>query len=139
MVDMGLFSRHTSVSGDFRDRDYVLTGCPLVAKDNQIVLVDITLRLAVRQPTDESDLALGYDAADERAMHAVCVTVLRLMAEAMPSGDLMVGRARVTEAIERGFSLAPVGAGLDARVLSVEVRPYDPTLVTLAHEFRLAS
>ena len=136
---MGLFSRHTSVPGDLRDRDYVLTGCPLVAQDNQVVLVDVTVRLAVGQPTDERDLVLGYDPADERAMHAVCVTVLRLMAEAVPSEDLLVGRARVTEAVERGFSFAPVGTGLDARVLSVEVRPYDPTLMTLAHEFRVAS
>ena len=139
MVDMGLFSRHTSVPGDLRDRDYVLTGCPLVTQDNQVVLVDVTVRLAVSQPTDERDLVVGYDPADESAMHAVCVTMLRLMAEAVPSEDLLVGRARVTEAVERGFSFAPVGAGLDARVLSVEVRPYDPTLMTLAHEFRVAS
>ena len=136
---MGLFSRHTSVPGDLRDRDYVLTGCPLVAQDNQVVLVDVTVRLAVGQPTDERDLVLGYDPADESAMHAVCVTVLRLMAEAVPSEDLLVGRARVTEAVERGFSFAPVGTGLDARVLSVEVRPYDPTLMTLAHEFRVVT
>jgi hypothetical protein len=140
MVGMGLFSRHTSGPGDLRDRDHVLTGCPLVAQDNQVVLVDVTVRLsAVGQPTDERDLVLGYDPADERAMHAVCVTVLRMMAEAVPSEDLLVGRARVTEAVERGFSLAPVGTGLDARVLSAEVRPYDQTLMTLAHEFRVAS
>jgi hypothetical protein len=68
------------VPGDRRDRDYVLTGCPLVAQDHQVVLVDVTVRLAVAQPTDERDLVLGYDPAEEGAMHAVCVTVLRLMA-----------------------------------------------------------
>jgi hypothetical protein len=139
MVDMGLFSRRSSVHGDLRDRDYVLTGCPLIAQDDQVVLVDVTVRLAVRQPTDEADVALGYDPADESAMHAVCVTVLRLIAEETPSEDLLVGRARVAEDVERGFSFAPVGAGLDARVLSLELRPYDPNLMTLAHEFRVVT
>ena len=140
MVGMGLFSRHTSVPGDLRDRDYVLTGCPLVAQDNQVVLVDVTVRLAVGQPTDERDLVLGYDPADESAMHAVCVTVLRLMAEAVPSEDLLVGRARVTEAVERGFSFAPFHSDVDARVLSVEVRRcIDPSVLTLTHEFRVVT
>ena len=114
------------MSGDLRDRDYVLTGCPLVAQDDQVVLVDVTMRLAVREATDSQDLVLGYNPADKTAMHAVCVMVLRLMAGGVPSGELLTGRARVAEALERGFSFAPVGAGLDARVLSVEVRPYDP-------------
>ena len=139
MALMGLFSRQTSVPGDRRDRDYVLTGCPLIAQDNYIVLVDITVRLAVRQPTDEKPLVNGYDPADEPAMHAVFVTVLRLMAEALPSEDLLVGRARVIDAVERGFSFAPVGTDLDARVLNVEVHPYDPTLGTLDHEFRVVT
>ena len=90
---MGLFSRHSSVP-DLRDRDYVLTGCPLVAQDDQVVLVDVTVRLAVRQPTDDKDLVLGYNPAEESAMHAVCVVVLRLMADGVPSDELLVGRAR---------------------------------------------
>jgi hypothetical protein len=136
---MGLFSRHAFDSVDLRDRDYVLTGCPLIARDNGIVLVDLTVRLAVRLPTDERDLVLGYDPEDERAVHAVCVTVLRLMAEAVPSEDLLVGRARVVEAVERGLSLGPFGSRVDARVLSVEVRPHNPTLVTMDHEFRIVA
>jgi hypothetical protein len=138
-VDMGLFSRHTSEAVDLRDRDYVLTGCPLIAQDNWIVLVDLTVRLAVRQPTDEKDLVLGYDPTDENAVHAVCVTVLRLLAEDLPSDDLLVGRARVAEAAERGLSFGPFGSRFDARVLSVEVRPHDPTLMTTAHEFRVVA
>ena len=124
---MGLFARHTFRPEDLRDRDYVLTGCPLVAQDDQVVLVDATVRLAVRQATDDEDLALGYNPAEETAVHAVCVVVLRLMADGVPSDELLVGRARVTEALEQGLAFAPVGAGVDARVLSVEVRPYSPT------------
>ncbi|WP_155992883.1 hypothetical protein [Nocardioides sp. URHA0020] len=139
LLDMGLFSRHASVSRDLRDRDYVLTGCPLVAHDDRVVLVDVTVRLTVRHPTDERDVPLGYDPADERAMHAVCVTVLRLMAEEVSSEDLMVGRAGVAEAVERALSFAPVGAGLDARVTSVDVRPYDEHLLAQAHEFRIVT
>ena len=141
MVGMGLFSRHPSMSVDLRDRDYVLTACPLIAQDNVVVHVELTVRLAVRQPTDESDLVLGYNPGDEPAIHAVCVTVLRLLAEDVPSDELLVERARVTEAVERGLGFAPVGSGVDARVRSVEVRPYDPTPIseTLAHEFRVVT
>lgn len=136
---MGLFSRHSFGPDDLRDRDYVLTGCPLVAQDDQVVLVDATVRLAVRRPAHDRDLVLGYDPAEEIAVHAVCVLVLRLMAADVPSDELLGGRARVTEALEQGLSFAPVGAGVDARVLSVEVRPHDPDLVNLRHEFRVVS
>ena len=122
-----------------RDRDYVLTGCPLVAQDDQVVLVDVTVRLAVRQATDDSDLVSGYDAAEESAMHAVCVVVLRLMAAGMPFDELLAGRVRVAEALEQGFAFAPVGTGVEARVLSMEVRPYDPDLARLSHEFRVVT
>ena len=134
---MGLFSRNAVGSVDIRDRDYVLTGCPLVAQDDQVVLVDVTVRLAVREATDDEDLVLGYNPAEETAMHAVCVVVLRLMAGRVPSDELLVGRARVAEALEQGFAFAPVGTGVEARVLSVEVRPYDPTLAIYRHEFRI--
>jgi hypothetical protein len=134
---MGLFSRHSFGPDDLRDRDYVLTGCPLVAQDDKVVLVDATVRLAVRQPTDDKDLVLGYNPAEEIATHAVCVVVLRLMAAAVPSDELLVGRARVTEALEQGLAFAPVGTGVEARVLSVEVRPYDADLASYRHEFRV--
>jgi hypothetical protein len=137
---MGLFSRHPTVPADLRDRDYVLTGCPLIARDDMFVDVEVTVRLAVRRPKDERDLPLGYVPADEPAMHAVCVTVLRLLAEEVPSEDLLVGRARVTEAVERGFSFAPFHSDVDARVLSVEVRRcMDPSVLTLTHEFRVVT
>ena len=40
---MGLFTR-SSGAADTRDRDYVLTGCPVVARDEMLVLVDLTVR-----------------------------------------------------------------------------------------------
>lgn len=45
----------------------------------------------------------------------------------------------MTEAVEKGLAYAPFGSDVDARVLSVEVRRYDPTLMTqtLSHEFRV--
>ena len=104
-----------------------------------MVIVDATVRLAVRQPTDDEDLVLGYNPAEEIATDAVCVVVLRLMARDVPSEELLVGRARVAEALEQGLAFAPVGAGVEARVLSVEVRPYTHDLVTLRHEFRVVS
>lgn len=134
---MGLFSRDASVPGDMRDRDYVLTGCPLVAQDDRVVLVDVTVRLAVREATDDQDVAFGFDPTEQTAMHAVFVLALRLMARGVPSDELLTGRAHVTEALEQGFAFAPVGTRVEARVLSVEVRPYAPALVSLRHEFRV--
>ncbi len=136
---MGLFTRNASGPADTRDRDYVLTGCPLVAQDDQVVLVDVTVRLAGREAKDDKDLVLGYNPAEETAMHAICVLVLRLMAGGAPSDELLVGRARVTEALEQGFAFAPVGTGVEAHVLSVEVRPYAPELATYSHEFRVVN
>jgi len=133
---MGLFSRHASGSSDLRDRDYALTGCPLVTQDDRVVVVDVTVRLTVREARNDSDLVLGFDPDEETAMHAVCVLVLRLMAQDVSSDELLVGRALVTAAVEQGLALAPVGAGIDARVLDVEVRPHAPHLVSLRHEFR---
>jgi hypothetical protein len=137
MDAMGLFSRYASGPTDLRDRDYVLTGCPLVAQDDQVVLVDVTVRLAVREATDGQALVLGYDPAEEIAMHAVFVVVLRLMAGGAPSDELLIGRARVAEALEQGFAFAPVGTGVEARVRSVEVRPYAAALASYSHEFRV--
>jgi len=121
----------------FRDRDYPLTDCPLVAQDDQVVLVDVTVRLAVREAADDTDLVLGYNPAEETAVHAICVLVLRQLAHEVPPGQLLTGRARVAEALEQGFAFAPVGAGVEARVLSVEVRPYARTPMTNSHEFRI--
>ena len=70
-------------------------------------------------------------------MHAVFVVVLRLLAYSVPSDELLVGRALVTDALEQGLAFAPVGAGLKARVLSVELRGYTADLATLEHEFRI--
>ncbi|WP_210504048.1 SPFH domain-containing protein [Nocardioides xinjiangensis] len=135
---MGLFARRSSEPEDLRDRDYVLTGCPLVTQDSRVVLVDATVRLSVRRPAEDRDLVLGYDSAEEAAIHAVCVVVLRLMAAGVPSDELLVGRSRVAEALEQGLALAPVAVGLEARVLSVEVRSREPGLVGFRHEFRIA-
>ncbi|WP_224277493.1 hypothetical protein [Nocardioides lacusdianchii] len=135
---MGLFTRQPS-GVDLRDRDYVLTGCPVVAQDDLLVLVDLTVRLAVRPPRDDESYALGYDSADERAIHAVCVLVLRQLGIAAPSDELLVGRGRIVEAVEQGLTYAPVGAGVKGRVAHVEVRPYDAAGATFDHEFRVVS
>jgi regulator of protease activity HflC (stomatin/prohibitin superfamily) len=135
---MGLFSRLVD-RADLRHRDYVLTGCPVVAQDGVVVLVDVTVRLTVRPPRDDGDPVLGYDPAYEPAVHAVAVLVLRQLGAAMPSDELLVGRARVVQAVEEGLALAPVGAGVDARVVSTEVRPHDRHSAPLSHEFRLAA
>ena len=82
----------------------MLISCPLVAQDDKVVLVDATVRLAVRQATDDKDLVLGYNPAEEIAVHAVSIVVLRLMADGVPSDELLVGRARVTEALEQGLA-----------------------------------
>ena len=136
---MGLFSRHSS-GPDLRDRDYVLTGSPLIAQDDQLVIVDATVRLAVRQPTDDEDLVLGYNPAEEIATHAVCVVVLRLMARRRAV------RRTPGRACARGRGSAAEGSRLNCcrrvevpRGFSVEVRPYTHDLVTLRHEFRVVS
>lgn len=132
---MGLFSPQAPAR-DMRDRDYLLTDCPVVAQDDMVILIDVTVRLAVRGARHDDDFVWGYDPAEEPTMHAVCVLVLRLLGRSVPSDELLVGRARVVEAVEQGFSFAPVGSGVEARVLSVEVRPYDPTALSARHEFR---
>jgi hypothetical protein len=133
---MGLFSprapRLRAGSGDRRDRDYVLTACPLVAEDDFVVLVDLTVRLTVR-PEEPWD----HDPADEGAIHAVVVLMLRLLAEEMPAEELLVGRARIVEAVGKALSFAPVPVGVDGRVTAVEVRRYDGSAVVLQHEIRV--
>jgi len=134
---MGLFSRSTR-DVDLRDRDYVLTGCPVVAHDDVVVLVDLTVRLAVRPARDDESEPLGYDPADERSFHAVCVLVLRQLGAEVASDELLVGRARIVGAVEQALAFAPVGAGVSARVVDVEVRPYDAAGAFFDHEFRIA-
>jgi hypothetical protein len=135
---MTLFNRRAARDRDLRDRYYVLTGCPLVAQDDMVVLVDVVIRLHVREARDDTELALGYDPTEETALHAVFVLVLRLLAESVPFDELLVGRARLVEALEQGFAYAPVGTGLDAVVTTVEVRPYDQSAASFHHEFRAA-
>src|SRR5690242_20932889 len=113
---MALFSRPAPDAVDVRDRDYLLTGCPIVAQDDQVVLVDLTVRLAVRQAGPDDDVVLGYDAAEEIAVHAICVMLLRQLAVGLPSDELLTGRAHVAEVVEQGLAFAPVGAGVEARV-----------------------
>ena len=135
---MGLFTR-SSGAADKRDRDYVLTGCPVVAQDDMLVLVDLTVRLAVRPPRDDEPEPLGYDPADERSFHAVCVLVLRQLGAELPSGELLVGRARIAESVEQGLAFAPAGTGVGGRVVDVEVRPYDAAGAVYEHEFRVVA
>jgi len=69
-------------------------------------------------------------------VHAICVLLLRQMATDVPSDEFLTGR--VSEALEQGFALAPVGAGVEARVLNVEVRRYaQQPLASCSHEFRI--
>jgi hypothetical protein len=134
---VGLFSR--AGGADMRDRDYVLTGCPVIAQDDVLVIIDLTVRLTVRPPRDDERDALGYDSADERAVHAVCVLVLRQLGTDISSDELLVGRGRIVEAVEQALRLAPTGAGVDAKVSTVEVWPYDEREASFRHEFRLAA
>jgi hypothetical protein len=132
---MGLFSRAPTSHagpGDTRDRDYILTGCPLVTADDLVVLVDLTVRLTVRP-----DEQWGHDPADERAIHAVVVLVLRLVAEELPAEELLVGRARIVEAVGKALSFSPVPVGVGGRVTAVDVRRYDSSAAMLQHEFRV--
>ena len=133
---MGLFSRSPGAV-DLRDRDYVLTGCPVVARNDMLVLVDLTVRLGVRPARDDEAEPLGYDPADERSVHAICVLVLRQLGAEVPSDELLVARARIVGAVEQGLAFAPVGAGVLGHVVDVAVRPYDAAGATFDHEFRV--
>ena len=135
---MGLFTR-SSGAADTRDRDYVLTGCPVVARDEMLVLVDLTVRLAVRPARDDESEPLGYDPSDERSFHAICVLVLRQLGAEVPSDELLVGRARIVAAVEQGLAFAPVGAGVVVRPhLDVHHSPRDAG-ATFDHEFRVVA
>ena len=90
-------------------------------------------------PPDEEGLALGYNPADEPAVHAVCVLVLRQLGAGLSSDELLVGRTRVMDAVEQGLGLAPIWSGVDARVSAAEVQPHDPDAAHFHHEFRLVA
>ena len=91
------------------------------------MLVDATVRLAVRQPADDKDPVLGYDPAEEIGVHAVCVSVvLRLMARStVPSEHQLLVRA--TRSSKALALLAPVGAGVDDAAPSVRPISTTPT------------
>jgi hypothetical protein len=135
---MGLFSRQPRPDRlhgrDRQDRQYVLTGSPVVSGDDWVLLVDLTVDLDVRP-----DRELGYDVADEPAIHAVVVTTLRLLAEQLSAEELLVSRQRIVEAVEKALAFAPVGAGLDRRVSAVEVSRNDSGAPRMEHGFRVVS
>ena len=131
---MRFFSSDAHASRDTHDREYVLTGCPLVARDDMVVLVDASVRIDVRQ---DRDTEVGFNPSEETAWHAVCVLALRLLAGQVVSEELLVGRARIVEALEHGIALAPIGTGVRAHVTEVEVRKYDPAAAELHYEFRV--
>ena len=66
-------------------------------------------------------------------------TRLRLLAEQLVSEELLVGRARIAEALEHGIAFAPIGTGVRPRVTKVEVRKYDAAAAQLQYEFRVLS
>jgi len=132
--DMGFFSGRASARDDTRDREYVLTGCPLVTDDDMIVLVDLTVRIEVRR---DREIVRGFDPAEETAWHAVVVLALRLLAEQVTSEELLVGRARIVEAVEHALGFSPIGAGVRPHVTDVEVRRHDPDAAVFEHEFRV--
>ena len=118
---------------DGRSRELVVRSCPLVAQDGFLLDADLCVRFDVRP-----DWPRGYPVQDEAAIEAVVVLMLRLVAEENAADDLLAGRALLADAVEKGLSFAPVGAGLDHRVTSVEVRrvtEHDPT--RSAAEFRV--
>jgi hypothetical protein len=117
---------------DTHDREYVLTSCPVVAADQVVLLVDLSVHLSVR-----ADWPFGYDPAEEPAIHAVVVMMLRMLAEETASAELLVGRARVVESVEKALAFAPVASGLDRRVTTVEVRPHDPSGPRMNSDFRV--
>lgn len=132
---MGLFSRSSPLSPDVRDRDYVLTRCPVVAADETVVSVDLTMRIAVQH---DGRRPFGYAVAEEPVVHAVVVLLLRQHAATRTSSDLMTDRAGVVGAVEEGLGLAPVGAFTEPRVTAVEIHPYDRDPQAFRHEFVVA-
>lgn len=130
---MRFLSSHAHATRDRRDREYVLTDCPLVARDDMVVLVDVAVRIELRK---DRETVVGLDPAEETAWHAVCVLVLRLLAEQVESGELLVSRARIVQALEHGIAFAPIGTGVHAHVTDVEVRRHDPVAAPLRYEFR---
>ena len=99
-----------------------------------VVLVDASVRIDVRKDLDSE---VGFDPKEETAWHAVSVLALRLLAEQVVSEELLVGRARIVEALEHGLAFAPIGTGVRAHVTEVEVRRYDPAASKLHYEFRV--
>jgi regulator of protease activity HflC (stomatin/prohibitin superfamily) len=129
---MGLLSARRS-DPDSRAREYVVTGLPLVAADDLVVNVDLVVRFAPSPPRPEE---AGLPATvrtpdwvpdDERAIRAVVITTLRLLAETLRSEELLTGRAAVSAAVDRALAFAPVAPRFDAATTLVEaaLRPDD--------------
>lgn len=130
---MGLFSR-SPLPVDVRDRDYVLTRCPVVAADDLVVSVDLTLRIAVQH---DGRRPFGYSVDEEAVVHAVVVLLVRQHAATLSSTELMTDRAGIVAAVEAGLGLAPVGAFTEPRVTAVEVRAYERDPESFRHVFRV--
>lgn len=123
---MGLFSGRGDAP-DARPRELVLAGEPLVA-NQELVSVDLAVRFSPKpHPTDTSIPAEAWQpswvADDERAIVAVVVTTLRLLADQRTADDLLTDRASVVEAVDAALLVAPVASLFEARTVRVELAP----------------
>ena len=127
-----LFGRRPDVPPS--GREYTLRESPVVASDDVVVLVDLTVRFT---PSAQDDgPGLPWNPANEGAVHAVVQTAVRLVGDDHPSTDLLAGRALVDDRVRRHLAYAPVPTGFTVASTSVEVRPHTPDFAN-AHTFRV--
>lgn len=115
----------------------MLTESPVVASDDVVVLVDLTVRFTAAAGDDRP--ASEWDPHAEDAVHAVILTAVRLLGDDHRADDLLVGRALLDEAVRRHLSRAPVPIGFEVATTTAEVRRHgdrDARGPLLNHEFR---
>lgn len=128
---MGLFSGRGDAP-DARPRELVLTGEPLVANE-ELVAIDLVVRFSPKSRPADTTIPVdawrpSWVAEDERAIAAVVVTALRLLADQRTAADLLTDRASVVEVVDAALLVAPVAPLFEARTLRVEVSRHIPDL-----------
>lgn len=113
---------------DLRPQGLELRDEPVIAADDVVVLVDVTLGVQVH----DAELATYAVADHRRAMERVAVERLREAGAVRPSAELLAGEGRLSEAVL--VSCRSAGDAWGVRVLSVEagVRPWGTRVAAVA-------
>ncbi len=118
---MGLFSSGARRPDD-RSRDYVLDGGHVITDDSYVLLADLVVRFAARPADPTRHVTVEWDPDDERAIHAVITSTIRVTAGTLSAEEATSSREVLVKAVDLALAFAPVAVGFTASTRSVEVR-----------------